>query len=79
MIRAAFVTELPTPYRIPLFERIQDLPGIGVEFLFMAKTESDRSWSRGWSGPRKSVYRPAPRVLGRCHARALHPDNTKYR
>jgi glycosyltransferase involved in cell wall biosynthesis len=56
MIRAAFVTELPTPYRIPLFERIQDLPGIGVEFLFMAKTESDRSWSVDASGLRRKRF-----------------------
>jgi len=56
MTRVAFVTELPTPYRVPLFERIQDLDGIEVEFLFMARTESDRSWTVDVSGLRRKRF-----------------------
>ncbi len=79
MTRVAFVTELPTPYRVPLFERIQELPGIRVEFLFMARSESDRSWSvdvsglrhkrflRGhvleWKGKRSILYHVNPAIF----------------
>jgi glycosyltransferase involved in cell wall biosynthesis len=79
MIRVAFVTELPTPYRIPLFERIQDLEDVRVEFLFMTRSESDRSWTvdvsglrhkrflRGhaleWKGKRSIIYHVNPGIF----------------
>jgi glycosyltransferase involved in cell wall biosynthesis len=79
MIRVAFITELPTPYRVPLFERIQDLPETRVDFLFMARSESDRSWSvdvsrlrrktfmRGhvleWKGKRSILYHINPAIF----------------
>lgn len=43
-LRVAVLSELPTPYRWPLFERIARLPELDVTVLFYARTESDRDW-----------------------------------
>jgi glycosyltransferase involved in cell wall biosynthesis len=44
MIRVAFLTDSPTPYRDPLFERISQLADIEMETLFCTSEEPGRSW-----------------------------------
>lgn len=43
-LRVGIVSELPTPYRWPVFERILARPDLGVRILFCSRTESDRAW-----------------------------------
>jgi len=43
-LRVAVLSELPTPYRWPLFRRVAALDGLDVSIFFYAHTESDRDW-----------------------------------
>ncbi len=45
-LRVAVLSELPTPYRWPLFERVAARPEIDLTVLFYSRTESDRDWGR---------------------------------
>jgi len=42
--RVAIITNIPTPYRIPLFEELSKSAGIEFEVFFCAETEGNRSW-----------------------------------
>ncbi len=44
-VRVAILSELPTPYRWPLFQRVGRLPGVDATVLFYSRTESDRDWA----------------------------------
>jgi glycosyltransferase involved in cell wall biosynthesis len=44
-LRVAVLSELPTPYRWPLFERVAAEPGLDVSVFFYARNESDRDWT----------------------------------
>src|SRR5258705_7499445 len=44
-LRVAVLSELPTPYRWPLFRRVAQEPGLDVSVFFYARNESDRGWS----------------------------------
>jgi glycosyltransferase involved in cell wall biosynthesis len=41
------ISEIPTPYRLPLYERIADRGDIELEVLFCAAEEPDRPWDLG--------------------------------
>ncbi|MCE9636105.1 MAG: glycosyltransferase family 4 protein [Planctomycetes bacterium] len=43
-LRVAVLSELPTPYRWPLFRCVADDPALDVTLLFYAKSEADRDW-----------------------------------
>jgi glycosyltransferase involved in cell wall biosynthesis len=43
-LRVAILSELPTPYRWPLFQRVATVPGLDVTILFYARSEADRDW-----------------------------------
>lgn len=43
-LRVAVLSELPTPYRWPLFQRVAAEPGLDVSVLFYSRTEADRDW-----------------------------------
>jgi len=42
--RVALLSELPTPYRWPIFKRLLERDDLHLRIFFCAKTESDRSW-----------------------------------
>jgi glycosyltransferase involved in cell wall biosynthesis len=44
MIRVLLISEIPTPYRMPAFERIAAHPDIDLHVLFCAEKEPDRPW-----------------------------------
>ena len=44
-LRVAVLSELPTPYRWPLFERVAAEPSLEVSVFFYARNESDRDWT----------------------------------
>jgi glycosyltransferase involved in cell wall biosynthesis len=43
-LRVGVITEIPTPYRLPLYERLSAQPDIDLEVLFCAADEPDRPW-----------------------------------
>jgi len=43
-IHVGVVTEIPTPYRLPLYERLAARPDLELEVLFCARDEPDRPW-----------------------------------
>jgi len=40
-----FLSEIPTPYRLPLYRRLAAEPSLEVEVVFLAAAEPDRPWS----------------------------------
>jgi glycosyltransferase involved in cell wall biosynthesis len=44
MTRVLMISEIPTPYRMPAFERIAAHPDIDLHVLFCARSEPDRPW-----------------------------------
>ncbi len=63
--KVAFISEIPTPYRVPLFEKISQETGVQPLFVFCSETQLDRQWSikssdelnkkvlKGWQFQRK--------------------------
>ena len=43
-LRLAIVTNIPAPYRVPVYNRIAAEPGIYLLALYAARTEPDRQW-----------------------------------
>ncbi len=43
-VSVAVLSELPTPYRWPLFQRVGTQTDLDVTILFYARTETDRDW-----------------------------------
>lgn len=43
-IRVALFSELPTPYRWPVFERLLDRPELDLRIFFCSRTEKDRAF-----------------------------------
>jgi glycosyltransferase involved in cell wall biosynthesis len=44
-LRVAVLSELPTPYRWPLFERVAAEPSLAVTVFFYSRNEADRGWT----------------------------------
>lgn len=44
-VRVAVLSELPTPYRWPLFRRVAADPALDVTILFYSRAEADRDWA----------------------------------
>jgi glycosyltransferase involved in cell wall biosynthesis len=44
MIRLAIITNEPPPYRIPVFKRVAQMPGITLQVIFCARREPNRQW-----------------------------------
>src|SRR5579872_2959424 len=54
--RVLLIHSIPTPYRLPLFRRIAEEPGIELTVFFMSASASNRVWRPGVSGlPRVKV------------------------
>ena len=43
--KIAFVSEIPTPYRLPVYELIRKETGVTCDFYFCATSQSDRHWN----------------------------------
>ena len=43
-MRVAMVTNIPAPYRLPVYELVADTPGIELKTFFFAGSEPDRKW-----------------------------------
>lgn len=43
-LRVAVLSELPTPYRWPLFRRVAAADGLDLTVFFYSRTEADRDW-----------------------------------
>jgi glycosyltransferase involved in cell wall biosynthesis len=44
MLKIAFVTNNPPPYRIPVFARLGRMPGISFQAIFCSEREPNREW-----------------------------------
>lgn len=53
--RVAMVTNIPTPYRIPVYEKLAQVPDIDFQVVFCSGREPDRAWDLS-TGSYKSVY-----------------------
>jgi glycosyltransferase involved in cell wall biosynthesis len=47
MTRIVFLSEIPTPYRVPFFERLAARADLDVTVLYCARSEPDRPWQFG--------------------------------
>ncbi len=45
MIRLAFITNEPPPYRLPVFRRVSRVPGIAFQVIFCTRREPNRHWN----------------------------------
>ena len=43
--KIAFVTNEPAPYRIPIFNKIAETPGVSLHVIFCCKREPNRQWN----------------------------------
>lgn len=43
-IRVALVTNIPAPYRVPVYERLARMPGCDLHMIFCSGSEPDRHW-----------------------------------
>ena len=43
-MRLAIVTNIPAPYRVPVYGRIAALPGVTLRVFYAARSEPDRQW-----------------------------------
>jgi glycosyltransferase involved in cell wall biosynthesis len=44
MLRIALITNHPPPFRIPIYERIAQTPGIRLDVIFCSRREPNREW-----------------------------------
>jgi glycosyltransferase involved in cell wall biosynthesis len=44
LLRVAMVANLPPPYRIPIYQRIAETPGIAFQAIFCSRREPNRHW-----------------------------------
>lgn len=43
-VRVGIVTNIPAPYRLPMYERLASAPGIDLHVFFCSGREADRAW-----------------------------------
>ena len=43
-VKVALVTNIPAPYRVPVFERLARVPGCELHLIYCSGTEPDRDW-----------------------------------
>lgn len=44
VVKVALVTNIPAPYRVPVFERLSRVPGCELHLVYCSGTEPDRAW-----------------------------------
>ena len=60
-VRALIVTNIPAPYRIPVYELLDDGADVDLRVLYFAGSEADRDWTLPTSPVRSATLEP--RVL----------------
>ncbi|HKP54374.1 MAG TPA: glycosyltransferase family 4 protein [Chloroflexia bacterium] len=70
MIRVALLTEIISPYRVPVFNHLARDPRIELRVLFLAETEDRRSWRVPRSEIRFPFHVLPGRVVARTYQRA---------
>jgi glycosyltransferase involved in cell wall biosynthesis len=70
VIRVAFVSPEPTPYRAPLLDLVADRPGIDLTAIYAARTVAGRTWAV--ESAHRAVFLGGPRLPGAD--RVLHHD-----
>lgn len=55
--RALVVTNILTPYKVPVFDKLAASEEINVQVWFMADSEGNRRWSFDSKGPRVRIFR----------------------
>ncbi|MGM7777331.1 glycosyltransferase family 4 protein [Arthrobacter sp. KNU-44] len=50
MINVAFVLNMPTPYKTPVFQRLSERPDINLTLIYCSHSEPDREWVQSPSG-----------------------------
>jgi glycosyltransferase involved in cell wall biosynthesis len=55
--RVALVTNIPTPYRLPVYERLARLPGCELDLVYCSRIEPDRAWCLGQESYRTTYLR----------------------
>ena len=44
-LRVALVTNIPAPYRLPVYELLASVPGVALRVFFCSEREPDRAWN----------------------------------
>ena len=44
LIRVAMVTNIPTPYRLPVYEILAAMPDVELKVIYCSEREPDREW-----------------------------------
>lgn len=44
MLRIAIITNAPPPYRVPIFQRVSQMPGVSLQVIFCCEREPNRPW-----------------------------------
>ncbi|MEN8148912.1 MAG: glycosyltransferase family 4 protein [Planctomycetota bacterium] len=70
-LRVALFSELPTPYRWPVFERLLARPELSLRVFFCARGEPDRDWSFPFEPDGRVRFLPVT-TLSRSGARSVH-------
>ena len=47
-VRVALLTEIISPYRIPVFNELAAMEGVELDVLFFSETEGRRNWRIPW-------------------------------
>jgi len=69
--RVAVLSELPTPYRWPVFERLLDRPEIDLRVFYCARGEKDREWAFDFRPDERVRFLPVTTVSF-SGARTIH-------
>lgn len=69
--RIALLSELPTPYRWPIFARLLEREDLDLRVFFCARTESDRSWKFDFNPDKRVKFLPV-RTFSVTGRRTVH-------
>ncbi len=58
LVKVGLVTNIPTPYRLPLFQMLSAEPGLDFEVAFNASSEQNRHWQLSKQFPFKHSFLP---------------------
>ena len=57
-VKVGLITNIPTPYRLPLFQMLNAEPGLDFEVVFNASSEQNRHWQLSKQLPFKHSFLP---------------------
>lgn len=65
MLRAVIVTNIPTPYRIPVYEILDAASDVDLSVVYLAEREPNRSWNLDHTSVRSVTLRPTILRVGK--------------